>query len=125
MASPILNEQILLQQLNPDGPHEADADEMRTAFALTLMNAYDRKVEREFMWDLIVQTFRAVTCLKQIEIVGHVEFQRLKAAREKGETVEAGEDFKSLVRQLRGIQRRVHDKLVLVAQCPTDEDRIS
>lgn len=110
-----MNEEHLLSMLDPDVP--ASVEEISLAAAMAVMDCFDRKVQREFFWDVLTKAGQMFTSVKQAEIIAAVQSG-------KGETEPAPEMIQ-VVQQIRALRRSLYEKMTLVAQCPTDDDKIS
>lgn len=122
-TTPILNELLILATLNREET-PLSGDDIRMLSALVLMACYDRKVEREFLAEVIETMSEMHDCVGVLEkgvsyiyILSEIDPERTPSVL-GGAIKEWGEEFTRLRRKLASYM----EKLV---ECPTAADRIS
>jgi hypothetical protein len=97
---------------------------IRSLMSLVLMACYDRKVEREFMAEMIDVTAEVGILLSRMESGAKMRaaFSILKPGMEP---TEIDEELQGLMRTWNAQRARVAMKFALLRQCPTTFDTIS
>lgn len=108
--TPMLNEQGLINALNPDSPITPDG--LRTVTLLSLFACFDRKVERQFFVEMLEHMGDMFTLLRDYEegmIIGGNQTPPVPR----------------VAINLKHLRSYFAHHMALVAQCPTAADKVS
>ena len=118
MASAQLNEDIIITMLGV-APTAENGNDLRTAALLVLMDAYDRKIEREAFFKT------AQTAVQMCEMMGRLESTTgVKSSYAAGKLT--AENLDTALEAITGFAEAnrkslLHDMSLLI-QCPEDDD---
>ncbi len=122
-ADPKLNESRILEALANDElmltPNGA-----RSLFSLVLLACYDRKVERDFMADMIDKCAEAEQTVADLECAGRM-YTVLYTIEPEGTPANLNEEVERLSRLWISRRKALAEKFSLVCQCPTTLDRVN
>ncbi len=121
-GDPQIDEDKLLFILDPDNDISLPA--LRVSFYVAVVCAYDRKVEREFFGD-VLEIMRKATALQATMEVGKSICEWIKEQDSKRDCAVLQEGMEAAVQEMQGYRKEMYNKLKLVAQCPTSDDKLS
>jgi len=98
---------------------------MRSVCSLVLLACYDRKVEREFMADIIDQVTNISICLSDLECGSKMAHALVSVVDPKRDTAEHTAKLEGIARELGAKRKRLAEKFALVCQCHTGNDTLS
>jgi len=121
-VNPTLNEAALISGLDPSTA--IPAQELYVVFTLAVLACFDRKVERPFFMDVLEGAVNGIKLLRGLDAEVSIIEKCGLAVDDPSRKIFIDMADLSL-KELRGIRRKLQEKMLLVEQCPTAEDKIS
>lgn len=120
MASPVLNEHLICDALDPDTAISFEG--LRSLLAHVVLDACDRKVERLKLLDIIERALEAEHTSSLLEAAAHMR-EVYKFYDYPAHTL--GEGIKVAGKKLTAQRVGLYDLMTKIMQCPEDTDKIN
>ena len=121
-GDPLVNENLLMQMIHPD--NEIDLPTLTNTFYVALCNCFARKVEMEFFGEALEIAVKAFN-LEATMLCGAQMYKILRAWDPDNEPTLVVEGLEAAGKKMNVLRQQMHDKLELVAQCPSSTDKLS
>ena len=122
-ANPLLDEKLLQMHLS-DVNHPVTPDQIRYLCNLALLAAFDRKVTREFVVEIINLCTEIQTLCSQLETAGALRYSLLTLDKRR-EPALIDDAVQNIVVQFMRTRQTLSERVGLLAQCPTEADIVS
>ena len=120
MTSPLLDEELILENLDPDYP--TDPDTLRGVELAFVVDAYDRKVEREEFYNITQKCFCLLNAVTVMEYSTRL-YQAYRRSETPSPALEDG--MKATYNTMKAYRGDLHMMLQRVMECPETEDKIN
>lgn len=121
-VSPVFDEQHLIRLLNPavDIPLET----LENLFGFTIMACFDRRVERDFMADVVLSCLGGVRAARGMVAEARV-LTACEAPQDDAIKTKVEHMVNASALELQAIRNGLFTKMGLLSQCPTAADPVS